>query len=129
MWKVGQNSPFFQMSAILKFDFQEIKKLRLFSEVNYLNYTKRTQVFMWQLHFHFTFYIKNNKKVPDIVYCKHIKTLYSIPAIYYIRYSVNFYRTWMLMLSLTVRTVIDGRGALYSNYNRKWNRTTGFPCH
>ena len=28
------------MSAILKFDFQKIKQLR-FSEVNYLNYTKR----------------------------------------------------------------------------------------
>ena len=29
---------FFQMSAILKFDFQKRKQLR-FSEVNYLNYT------------------------------------------------------------------------------------------
>ena len=31
---------FFQMSAILKFDFQKREQLR-FSEVNYLNYTKR----------------------------------------------------------------------------------------
>ena len=31
---------FFQMSAILKFDFQKRKQLR-FSEVNYLNYTKK----------------------------------------------------------------------------------------
>ena len=30
------------MSAILKFDFQKSKQLR-FSEVNYLNYTKKTQ--------------------------------------------------------------------------------------
>ena len=30
------------MSAILKFDFQNRKQLR-FSEVNYLNYTKKTQ--------------------------------------------------------------------------------------
>ena len=38
------------MSAILKFVFQKRKQLR-FSEVNYLNYTKKTQVCMWQLHF------------------------------------------------------------------------------
>ena len=30
------------MSAILKFDFQKRKQLR-FSEVNYLNYTKKTR--------------------------------------------------------------------------------------
>ena len=41
---------FFQMSAILKFDFQKREQLR-FSEVNYLNYTKKTQFRMWQLHF------------------------------------------------------------------------------
>ena len=41
---------FFQMSAILKFDFQKRKQLR-FSEVNYLNYTKKIQFCMWQLHF------------------------------------------------------------------------------
>ena len=35
------------MSAILKFDFQKRKQLR-FSEVNYLNYTKKTQFCMWQ---------------------------------------------------------------------------------
>ena len=34
------------MSAILKFDFQKRKQLR-FSEVNYLNYTKKTQFCMW----------------------------------------------------------------------------------
>ena len=38
------------MSAILKFDFQKRKQLR-FSEVNYLNYTQKTQFRMWQLHF------------------------------------------------------------------------------
>ena len=38
------------MSAILKFDFQKRKHLR-FSEVNYLNYTNKTQFCMWQLHF------------------------------------------------------------------------------
>ena len=38
------------MSAILKFDFQKRKQLR-FSEVNYLNYTKKTQFYMWQLQF------------------------------------------------------------------------------
>ena len=38
------------MSAILKFDFQKRKQLR-FSEVNYLNYTKKTQFCMWQLYF------------------------------------------------------------------------------
>ena len=41
--------PFFQMSTVLKFDFQKRKQLR-FSEVNYLNYKKRTQFCMWQLH-------------------------------------------------------------------------------
>ena len=40
----------FQMSAILKFDFQKREQLR-FSEVNYLNYPKKTKVCMWQLHF------------------------------------------------------------------------------
>ena len=38
------------MSTILKFDFQKRKQLR-FSEVNYLNYTKKTQFCMGQLHF------------------------------------------------------------------------------
>ena len=38
------------MSAILKFDFQKRKQLR-FSEVNYLNYTKKIQFCMWQLQF------------------------------------------------------------------------------
>ena len=38
------------MSAILKFDLQKREQLRFF-EVNYLNYTKKTQFFMWQLHF------------------------------------------------------------------------------
>ena len=38
------------MSAILKFDFQKGEQLR-FSEVNYLNYKKKTQFCMWQLHF------------------------------------------------------------------------------
>ena len=38
------------MSAIWKFDFQKWKQLR-FSEVNYLNYTKKDQICMWQLHF------------------------------------------------------------------------------
>ena len=38
------------MSAILKFDFQNRQQLR-FSQVNYLNYTKKTQFYMWQLYF------------------------------------------------------------------------------
>ena len=38
------------MSAILTFDFQKREQLR-FSEVNYPNYTKKTQFRMWQLHF------------------------------------------------------------------------------
>ena len=38
------------MSAILKFDFQKREQLR-FSEVDYLNYTKKTQFCMWQLQF------------------------------------------------------------------------------
>ena len=37
--KYDKNSPFLQMSAILKYDFQNRKQL-LFSELNYLNYTK-----------------------------------------------------------------------------------------
>ena len=41
---------FYQMSAILKFDFQKREQLR-FSEVNYLNYTKKTQFCMWLLYF------------------------------------------------------------------------------
>ena len=36
------------MSAILKFDFQKREQLR-FSEVNYLNYTKKTQFCMWHV--------------------------------------------------------------------------------
>ena len=49
------------MSPILKFDFKKKKKKKKkkkekrkqlrFSEVNYLNYTKKTQFCMWQLHF------------------------------------------------------------------------------
>ena len=35
----------FQMNVILKFDFQKRKQLR-FSEVNYLNYTKKTKFCM-----------------------------------------------------------------------------------
>ena len=38
------------MSAILKVDFQKRGQLRS-SEVDYLNYTKKTHFFMWQLHF------------------------------------------------------------------------------
>ena len=39
------------MSAISKFDFQKRKQLGLrFSEVNYLNYTKKTQFCMWQIY-------------------------------------------------------------------------------
>ena len=38
------------MSAILKFDFQKREQLRL-SEVNHVNFTKKTQFCMWQLHF------------------------------------------------------------------------------
>ena len=41
------------MSAILKFDFQKGEQFR-FSEVNYLNYTKKTQFYMWQQHFPWT---------------------------------------------------------------------------
>ena len=42
------------MSAILKFDFQKRKQLR-FSEVNYLNYTKKDQI----LHVATTFFLKH----------------------------------------------------------------------
>ena len=38
------------MSAILKFNIQKREQLR-FSEVNYLNFTKKTQFCMWQLYF------------------------------------------------------------------------------
>ena len=38
------------MSAILIFDFLKREQLR-FSAVNYLNYTKKTQFCLWQLHF------------------------------------------------------------------------------
>ena len=38
------------MSAILKFDFQNENNY-VFSEVTYLNYRKKTQFCMWQLHF------------------------------------------------------------------------------
>ena len=40
------------MSAMLKFDFQKREQLR-FSEVNNLNYTKKTQFCMWQLAYIF----------------------------------------------------------------------------
>ena len=39
------------MSAILKFDFFKKENNYVFSEVNYLKYTKKTQFCMWQLHF------------------------------------------------------------------------------
>ena len=49
MWKVGQISLFFQMSAILKFDFQKKKKVTFFwSKVSKLH--KKTQFCMWKLH-------------------------------------------------------------------------------
>ena len=38
------------MSAILKFGYHKRKHLR-FSKVHYLNYTKKAQFCMWQLHF------------------------------------------------------------------------------
>ena len=38
------------MSAIFNFDFQK-RKLVHFSEVNYVNYTKKTTFCMWQLDF------------------------------------------------------------------------------
>ena len=39
------------MSVILKFDSKKREQLR-FSEVTDLNYTKKPQLCMWQLHFH-----------------------------------------------------------------------------
>ena len=48
---------FFQMSAILKFDFQKREQLR-FSEVNYLNCTKKTQF----LHVATTFSLKQGER-------------------------------------------------------------------
>ena len=44
------------MSAILKFDFQNLKQLR-FSEVNYLNYTKKDPI----LHVATTFSLKQGE--------------------------------------------------------------------
>ena len=42
----------FEMNVFLKFDFQKKKRKQLrFSEVNYLNYTKKTRLCMKQLHF------------------------------------------------------------------------------
>ena len=49
MWKVGQKSHIL-MSVILRFVLQKWKQLH-FSEVNYLNYIKKAQFCMWQLHF------------------------------------------------------------------------------
>ena len=43
--KSGPKIALFEMSAILKFDFQKRKQL-CFSEVKYLNYTKKTQFCM-----------------------------------------------------------------------------------
>ena len=56
MWKVGQKMPFFQMSVILKFDFQKWKQLH-FSEVNYLNCTKKDPI----LHVATTFSLKQGE--------------------------------------------------------------------
>ena len=47
---------FFQMSAILKFDFQKRKQLR-FSEANYFNYTKKDPI----LHVSTTFSLKQRE--------------------------------------------------------------------
>ena len=44
------------MSAILKFDFQKGKQLR-FSEVNFLNYTKKDTI----LHVTTTFFLKQGE--------------------------------------------------------------------
>ena len=47
----------FQMSAILKFDFQKREQLR-FSELNYLNYTKKDPI----LHVATPFSLKQGKQ-------------------------------------------------------------------
>ena len=49
------------MSPILKFDFQKTEQIP-FSEVSYLNYTKKTQFCMWQLHFPYK--TRGNKNKP-----------------------------------------------------------------
>ena len=48
------------MSAILKFDFQKREQLR-FSEENYLNYTKKTQLFVCG---NYIFPTRENKNKP-----------------------------------------------------------------
>ena len=52
----SKNSPFFQMSAILKFDFQKSKQLR-FPEVNYLNFPKKDPI----LNVATTFFLKQGE--------------------------------------------------------------------
>ena len=54
------------MSAILKFDFQKRKQLR-FSEVNYLNYTKKDPI----LHVSTTFSLKQGEKRTNSVPIPH----------------------------------------------------------
>ena len=66
MWNVGQKYPFFQMSAILKFDLQKRKQLR-FSEVNYLNFTKKDPI----LHVATTFSLKQGKTKTNSVPIPH----------------------------------------------------------
>ena len=54
------------MSAILKFDFQKRKQLRV-SEVNYLNYTKKDPI----LHVTATFSLKQGETRTNIVPIPH----------------------------------------------------------
>ena len=49
------------MSAILKFDFQKSKQLH-FSEVNYLNYTKKDPIF----HVTTTFSLKEEEQEQEV---------------------------------------------------------------
>ena len=55
--KVGQNSPFFKWAPFWNFIFKKENDY-VFFEVNYLDYTKKTQFRVWQLHFPSTFHTR-----------------------------------------------------------------------
>ena len=81
MCKVGQKWPFFQMSAILKFDFQKREQL-CFSEVNYLNYTKRPN------------FICGDAACKTIYICKTIYFAYAKLYVLYKVYTSDYAKTY-----------------------------------
>ena len=83
------------MSAILKFDFQKWKQLRL-SEVNYLNYTKKDQI----SHVTATFSLKQGETRTNSVPISH-----PLSQIIYSDQILQYLKCWYLeMVNMDLRT-------------------------